>query len=309
MRVVFFGNGEFGLPTLRRLASSPHKVMAVITNPDKPQGRGHRPTPTPIKQEAERLGLPVWEVESPRDPTLSDRLRELQAHAFVVVAYRLLPRAVWSLPPLGALNIHPSLLPAYRGPAPIPWTIIRGEKTTGLTIFQIRDGVDTGDVVLQRAFPLPEEWDAGELERFLSEIGAQMLLEALEGLSLGRLQPRPQAEVPDAPYAPKLSAANTRILWTQSAEAVYNFIRGLSPRPRAWTLFQGKRFHILRAEKLPPRRLIHPAGTLWREEDFPVVACQDAPLRLLTVQLEGRKLLSGPEFVQGYVRNQLLHLE
>lgn len=309
MRVVFFGNGAFGLPVLRRLATSPHKVMAVITNPDKPRGRGHRLTPTPVGEEAQRLGLPLWKVDSPKDPTLPERLRELEAQAFVVVAYRLLPRAVWSLPPLGTLNIHPSLLPAYRGPAPIPWTIIRGEKTTGLTIFQIRDGVDTGEIVLQRAFPLPEEWDAGELERFLSEIGAQMLLEALEGLSLGRLQPRPQPEVPEAPYAPKLSAANTHIQWTHPAEAVYNFIRGLSPHPRAWALLQGKHLHILRAQKLPHRRLTHPPGILWQEENFPVVACQDAPLRLLTVQLEGRKPISGPEFVRGYVRNQLLLLE
>jgi len=309
MRVVFFGNGEFGLPTLRLLAASPHKVMAVITNPDKPSGRGHRLTPTPVKLEAQRLGLPVWEVDSPKDPTLPERLRELQAQAFVVVAYRLLPRAVWSLPPLGTLNIHPSLLPAYRGPAPIAWSIIRGEKTTGITIFQIRDGVDTGEIVLQRAFPLPEEWNAGELERFLSEIGAQMLLEALEGLSLGSLQPWPQPEDPEAPYAPKLSAANTRIQWAQPAQVVYNFIRGLSPRPRAWTLLQGKHFHILRAERLPPRRLTYPPGTLWQEEAFPVVACQDAPLQLLTVQLEGRKPISGPEFARGYIRNQLLHLE
>jgi methionyl-tRNA formyltransferase len=233
----------------------------------------------------------------------------LEAHAFVVVAYRLLPQAIWSLPPLGALNIHPSLLPAYRGPAPIAWSLIRGEKTTGVTIFRIREGIDTGEIVLQREFPLPETWDAGQLERFLSEVGADLLLEALEGLALGTLQPYPQPSIENAPYAPKLSAQNTRINWAQPATEVYNFIRGLSPHPRAWTLFQGKRLQILQAERLPIRRMTHLPGTLWQEGGELLVACQDAPLRIIELQLEGKKATKGAEFARGYVRNQLLHLD
>jgi len=307
MRVVFFGNGSFGLPALRRLATSPHKVMAVITNPDKPAGRGRQLTPTPIKVEALRLNLPIWEVETPKDPTLPDKLRALEAHAFVVVAYRILPRSVWEIPPFGALNIHPSLLPAYRGPAPIPWTIIAGEKTTGITIFRIQDGIDTGEIVLQKSYPLPESWDAGELTAFLAEVGADLLIEALEGLSLGTLQPYPQPQIPDAPYAPKLTTENTRINWDMPVDKVYDFIRALSPTPRAWTLFQGRRVHIIQAQKMPTRRITQTPGTIWREEGTTVVACQDGKLKLLRLQVEGKSPISGEDFAQGYVQNQYLH--
>lgn len=308
MRLVFMGNGAFGIPTLQRLAASPHKIMAVITNPDKPAGRGHKPTPTPIKQAAQALNLPIWEVESLKDPALPERLAALQAHAFVVVAYRILPEAIWKLPPLGAINIHPSLLPDYRGPAPIPWSIICGETYTGITTFRIQAGIDTGEILLQRKYPLPETWDAGQLERFLSEMGATLLLETLEGLALGTLTPQPQPEKPNAPYAPKLTPHNTRIFWNQPAEKVYNFIRGLSPTPRAWTLFQGKRLQILRAEKVS-RHTHHPPGTLWQEGNNLLVACQDSPLQLLEVQLEGRKAISGAEFARGFVKNHILAVE
>ncbi|MCS7298221.1 MAG: methionyl-tRNA formyltransferase [Bacteroidia bacterium] len=306
MRIVFFGNGAFGVPILRRLVSSAHRIMVVITNPDKPAGRGQLLTPTPIKQEARQLRLPIWEVEDLRDPSLHECLRKLAAHVFVVVAYRILPRSLWEIPPLGALNIHPSLLPAYRGPAPIPWTIIAGEKETGITIFRIQEGIDTGAVVLQRAYPLPEEWDAGQLTQFLSEIGADLLLEALEGLAMGTLRPYPQPDLPNAPYAPKLMTENTRIHWNRPVEEVYNFIRALSPQPRAWTLFQGKKVHISKAQKLPPRRMTQPPGTVWREEGTTVVACQNAPLRLLELQVEGKRAITGEEFAQGYVKNQYL---
>lgn len=307
MRIVFFGNGAFGIPALRRLASSPHQVAAVLTNPDKPAGRGRVLRPTPIKAEALTLGLPIWEVESLQAPPLIERLREIRAHAFVVVAYRILPRVIWEIPPYGALNIHPSLLPAYRGAAPIPWSIINGEKMTGVTIFRIREGIDTGEIILQRSYPLPEAWDAGQLTTFLAEVGAELLIEALEGLALGTLKPQPQPESPTVPYAPKLTAENTRIIWDRPAEAVYNFIRALSPAPRAWTLLQGKRVQILKAQKLPARRVTHPPGTIWREEGTTLVACQDAPIRLLLLQVEGKKPISGEEFAQGYVKNQYLH--
>ncbi|MCS7188947.1 MAG: methionyl-tRNA formyltransferase [Bacteroidia bacterium] len=309
MRVVFFGNGAFGLPALRRLATSPHKVMAVITNPDKPAGRGQRLMPTPIKEEAQRLGLPIWEVEYLRDADFLSRLQALNAHIFVVVAYRILPREVWSIPPSGAINIHPSLLPAYRGAAPIQWSIMKGETTTGITIFRIQEGVDTGDIFLQRAYPLPYEWNAGQLECFLSEVGADLLLEALEGIAMGTIQPKPQPKLPEAPYAPKITPQNTRIQWNSPAEEVYNFIRGLSPSPKAWTIFQGKRLHILQAAKVTGRRTNRPPATLWQENGELLVSCQDVPLRLLRVQLEGKRPVSGHEFAQGYVKGFTLSLE
>ncbi len=309
MRIVFFGNGAFGIPALQRLASSPHAILAVLTNPDKPAGRGHKLTPTPIKEEALHLGLPVWEVESPKDPTLPERLQALQAELFVVVAYRLLPKSLWSLPPFGALNIHPSLLPAYRGPAPIAWSLIHGETQTGVTIFRINEGIDTGEILLQASYPIPQDWNAGQLEKFLSEVGAQLLLEAIEGLALGTLKPISQPHQPESPYAPKLTPQNTRIDWYQDAETVYNLIRGLSPEPKAWTLFQGKRLHILQARLVPNRRSTRTPGSLWQEKNELWVACQDAPLQLLELQLEGRKKTPASDFAQGYVKNQCLQLD
>jgi len=304
MRLVFFGNGAFGIPTLQALANSVHEVTAVITNPDKPAGRGHQPTPTPIKEAALKLGIPIWEVDSPKDPTLPDRLRAIGAHAFVVIAYRILPRALWELPPYGALNLHPSLLPAYRGAAPIPWTIIHGETETGLSIFQINEGIDTGMLLYQEKYPLPETWSAGDLENFLAEVGARAILQVLEELALGTLRPFPQPHLPDAPYAPKLTSANTRIRWDKSARAIYNLIRGLYPQPLAWTTFQDKRLQVLRATYHPHRTFNAPPGTLYFEKGHLLVACSEGVLELLEVRLEGRKTLSGADFAHGFLKKQ-----
>ncbi len=308
MRVVFFGNGAFGVPTLQALVSSIHEVVAVITNPDRPAGRGYQPTPTPIKEAAHKLGLPVWEVPSPRDPTLPERLKSLEAHAFIVIAYRILPRAIWEIPPFGALNLHPSLLPAYRGPAPIPWTIINGETETGLSIFRIDDGLDTGHLLWQEKYPLPETWTGGELESFLAEVGARAILQVLEGLALGTLQPFPQPPLPEAPYAPKLTNSNTRIDWTKSARAIYNFIRALYPQPLAWTTFHDKRLQILQAIPHHLRTLHTAPGTLYFDKDRLLVTCGEGVLEILQLRLEGRKTMNGSTFANGFLKKQVSQL-
>ncbi len=304
MRLIFFGNGAFGIPTLQALANSVHEVAAVITNPDKPAGRGHQLNPTPIKEAALKLGLPIWEVASPKDPTLPERLKAIGAHTFVVIAYRLLPRAIWEIPPYGTLNLHPSLLPAYRGAAPIPWTIIHGETETGLSIFQINEGIDTGMLLYQEKYPLPETWSAGDLENFLAEVGARAILQVLEGLALGTLRPSPQPHLPDAPYAPKITSANTRIQWNKPARTIYNLIRGLYPHPLAWTTLQDKRLQVLRATYNPHRTLNAPPGTLYFEKGHLFAACLEGVLELLEVRLEGRKTLSGADFAHGFLRKQ-----
>ncbi len=304
MRIVFFGNGTFGVPTLQALRDSVHEVVAVITNPDKPAGRGYQLTPTPIKEAAQKLGLPIWEVASPRDPALPERLRGLQAHVFIVIAYRLLPRAVWEIPPYGALNLHPSLLPAYRGPAPIPWTIIRGETETGLSVFRIGEGIDTGHLLWQEKYPLPESWTAGDLEHFLAEVGAHTMLQVLEDLALGTLHSTPQPHLPAPPYAPKLTSANTRIRWDNPARGIYNLIRALFPHPLAWTTFQDKRLHILRAMPHLLRTFNAPPGTLYFEKDRLFVACGEGVLELLQLRPEGRKTMSGIDFAHGFLKKQ-----
>jgi methionyl-tRNA formyltransferase len=285
-----------------------HEVVAVVTNPDKPAGRGHRLTPTPIKAAATELGLSVWEAESPRAPDLPDRLKALQAQAFVVIAYRLLPKVVWEIPSHGALNLHPSLLPAYRGPAPIPWTIIQGETQTGISIFQIQEGIDTGHLLWQERYPLPEHWTGGELANFLGEVGANAMLQVLEGLALGSLSPKSQPHLPNAPYAPKITSANSRIPWHQSATAIYNMVRALSPSPTAWTLFQEKRLNILSAKPHPTRTLNAPPGTLYTENHSALVACGEGILELLEVKLEGRKAMSGWNFANGFVKKRVVIL-
>ncbi len=308
MRVVFMGNGAFGIPTLRRLANSFHEVSAVITNPDKPAGRGYLPTSTPIKAEAQRLGLPIWEVARLKEPDFIARLAALRAQAYVVVAYRLLPEAIWKLPARGALNLHPSLLPAYRGPAPIPWTIIHGETETGITIFRIREGIDTGEIVLQERYPLPVDWTGGQLEQFLAEVGADLMLKALEGLVSGSLRPHPQPAVEGAPYAPKLDSAQTRLVWDKPARAVYNFIRALSPTPAAWTTLQGRRLQVLAAKVHSERATHYPPGTLWQEQGIPLVACGAGLIELVEVRPEGRKTMSGQAFASGFIQKQTIRL-
>lgn len=308
MRLVFMGNGAFGIPTLRRLASSFHEVRVVITNPDKPAGRGYQLRPTPIKLEAQRLGLPIWEVASLKDSALATRLAALKAQAYVVVAYRLLPEFIWKLPPYGALNLHPSLLPAYRGPAPIPWTIICGETETGITIFRIREGIDTGEIVLQERYPLPLEWTGGQLEQFLAEVGADLTLKALEGLVSGTLQLRPQPAAKAAPYAPKIDAAKARVDWNKPALPVYNFIRALSPTPTAWTTFKGQRLQLLAAKIHSERPTNYAPGTLWQERGVPLVACGTGLIELVEVRPEGRKAMSGQAFASGFIQKQTIHL-
>ncbi len=308
MRIVFFGNGAFGVPTLQALVQSIHEVVGVITNPDKPAGRGYQPTPTPIKEAAQKLGLPTWEVPSPKDPALPNRLKSLQAHAFIVIAYRILPKAIWEIPPYGAINLHPSLLPAYRGPAPIPWTIIHGEKETGLSIFRIDEGIDTGYLLWQEKYPLPETWSAGDLEYFLAEVGARAILQVLEGLALGNLHPFPQPDLPNPPYAPKLTSANTRIDWKQSAQAIYNLIRALYPQPLAWTTFHDKRLHLLQATPHPLRTINAPPGSLYADKDRLLAACGEGVLEILQLRLEGRKAMSGAAFANGFLKKQVVQL-
>lgn len=310
MRIAFWGNGEFGVPTLERLKASAHSIVGVFTNPPAPAGRGLKLTPTPIHLAAERLRLPLFHVADLKSPTLIHQVNQLKADVFVVVAYRILPPALWSLPVYGAINLHPSLLPAYRGPAPIEWTLINGEKVTGVTTFKIQAGIDTGPLLMQESYPIPMDWNAGQLRSFLAEMGAQLMEKTLEGLALNTLTPISQKSG-SYPYAPKLTPENTRIHWNQPAEKIYNLVRGLAPTPGAWCLFQGKKLFIyqvsLLKQKRPPS---FPAGSLWEGEGHtPLLCAQDKVLQLELLKLEGGKTLKGKDFASGYIKKQKLQLE
>ena len=300
MRIVFFGNAEFGIPSLERLVSSPHPVVAVVTNPDKPQGRGRVLAPTSIKRKALELGLSVLEVEDLSSQDFYNQLATYRADLFVVIAFRILPEKIFTLPPGGSVNLHASLLPRYRGAAPIRWVLINGEKKTGVTTFFIEKKVDAGGVILQKETEIKESEDYGELYQRLSRSGAEAMLETVDLILKEEVRIIPQDSTL-ASAAPKITKEMGRIDWYQKALNLFNSIRGLSPRPAAYTYYKGKTLKILRAS--------------WDDTDVPSatpgeitaadntegikVQTQNGQLRLLSLQLEGKSVLSAEEFLRG----------
>jgi methionyl-tRNA formyltransferase len=300
MDLVFLGTPEFAVPTLRLLAAGPHRVAAVVTNPDRPQGRGRRPAPPAVKVAATELGLEVVQPGSPREPGLADRLASLSPELFVVVAFSILPRSLLRLPRLGSVNLHPSLLPAYRGAAPIPWAVIRGEVRTGLTTFLLNDRVDGGDLLLQEPVAIGPEETAGELEQRLARLGAELVQRTVDGLAAGTLQATPQA-AGQVSRAPKLGREDGRLDWSQPAEVVRDRIRGTNPVPGAYTHWAGGELKVLRA-RLEPGSSPGPPGTVLAADPRRglVVATADGGLLLTEVQPAGRRPMEGSAFVRGY---------
>jgi methionyl-tRNA formyltransferase len=297
VRIVFMGTAGFGIPALRRLTAGGHDVAAVVTAPDKPAGRGRKVHQSEVKSYAVAAGIPVLQPASLKDPAFIDELREAGADLFVVVAFRILPAAVFTLPPLGSINLHASLLPKYRGAAPINWAIIRGETETGVTTFLLEEGVDTGRIVLQRATGIGPEETAGELHDRLAEIGAEAVLETVRLIGTGRAEPKAQDGSLATP-APKIFRDDCRIDWTLPARRVHDFIRGMSPRPGAFFL----RWEILlKAYRSTPATgyAQAPPGTVLAAEKDLVVSCGEGALRLLEVQQEGKSPMPVGEFLRG----------
>lgn len=301
MRLVFMGTPVFALPSLEKLLASEHDVVAVVTRPDRPRGRGLREGPPPVKVLAEKHQLPVFQPKKLRDESFLSRLSELKADLFVVVAFRILPQEVYTMPPKGTIDLHPSLLPKYRGAAPINWAIINGERQTGVTVFFIGEKIDAGDTILQRSVPIGFEETAGELTERLSIIGAQVLQEAVDAIAQGRVIQAPQPdEKPSA--APKLTREDGRIDWTKTAVQVRDLIRGLNPKPGAFTTFGGRTIKIHRAlvvdETLKGARPGQVIGADARQGIL--VSAGEGQLYLQEVQLEGRKRMSSAEFLRGF---------
>jgi methionyl-tRNA formyltransferase len=299
VKLVFLGSPAFAVPSLERLAKSGHEIAAVITQPDRPKGRGQRPAPPPVKEAAERLGLRVYQPDRIRDERAVALLAALAPQAMVVVGYgQIIPQDVIDLAPLGIINVHASLLPKYRGAAPIQWAIARGETVTGVTTMRIDAGLDTGDILLQRETPIGPEETAIELSERLAVMGAELLLETLRGLEAGTIVPRPQDHT-QASYAPLLTKQDGRIDWTRPAEEIYNRIRGFVPWPGAWTMFRGKLLHIWKARRAGPDG--GPPGSLHKEANRLMAVCGDGVLlELLEVQIEGKGRISAQDFVHGY---------
>jgi len=292
-----------GLPTLRALAAHPDfDVALVVTRPDKPAGRGLKLHPTPIKELAQELDLPLFQPEKVNREV--ERLKELKPDVTVVVAYgQILSRDVIAVPRLGTVNLHASLLPKYRGAAPVQWALMRGETVTGVTTFLIDEGLDTGPILLQREVPIAPEDTAGTLEKKLAEVGADLMVETLVGLRDGTVRPRPQDDA-QATYAPKITKEMARIDWTKSAQELHNLVRAMEPTPGAFTFYKGRRLKVHRTRVVP-----EPPSSGSKGEPGTVVGVGDEGLRvatgggvleLLEVHPEGKRRMSGRDFANGY---------
>jgi len=298
MRVIFLGTGRLGLPTLEALArSDEHELLAVITRPDRPAGRGLKLRPSPVKELAESLRLPVLQPERVNEEV--QKIRALKPDVLVVAAYgQILSKELLDVPKRGSINLHASLLPKYRGAAPIQWALIRGEAKTGITTFLMDEGLDTGPILLQRELPITDEDTAGMLEEKLSEMGAPLMLETLEGLGRGTLTPKPQDDS-QATKAPKITKEMGRLDWGKSARELFNLVRALNPAPGAYTFYKGRRLKVHRSRVVGTEREREPGEVLSVEGGF-LVQTGEGALKLMEVQPEGRRIMSGMDFIRGY---------
>lgn len=297
MRVVFWGTPDAALPALEALLDAPDtEVAAVVTNPDRPRGRGHELTPPPVKVAARRAGVPVWQPQRPREVVA--RLEALDADACAVVAYgALLPRPVLDAGGSGFVNLHFSLLPAWRGAAPVVHTLLHGDERTGVTCFLLEEGMDTGPVLLEATTAVGEEETAGELTARLAELGAPLLVDAVRGLVDGSITPRPQ-DHDRATYAPKIAPADAAVDWAAPAEAVRRVVRAFNPVPGAHTTLRGERLKLHRVSLADAGGA--PGAVVASDEHGPVVACGERAVRLDEVQPAGRPRMRGTDFANGY---------
>ncbi|MEO0068374.1 MAG: methionyl-tRNA formyltransferase [candidate division WOR-3 bacterium] len=299
MRIAFFGSGEFGLPTLFALKESHHKIALVVTAPPKPSGRGRRLTTTPVAHAALELGL---ETLAPEDPNSQEFLQQFQNYApqcGVVIDYGyILKEPLLKIPQHGFINLHPSLLPRYRGAAPIPRQIMDGCTKTGLTVFALDTGVDTGDILNQIEIPIQPDETCGELKTRLGQIGAQLVVKTLNQIETGSVKRQEQNHAL-ATKAPKLTKSDRVIVWNKPAQEIHNLIRALSPEPGAITSFRGRQLTVLRSRVLNEYINSDP-GTIITEKSGVMVATTHGLLELLQIKPAGGKVLSGADFRNGY---------
>jgi len=305
--IIFMGTPEFAVPSLDKLLQADYNIVAVITAPDKPAGRGMQLQQSPIKKFALEKGLKILQPEKLKDEFFLQELKSFNADLQVVVAFRMLPEVVWNMPPLGTINLHASLLPQYRGAAPINWAIINGEKETGATTFKLQHQIDTGNILLQEKIPIGEEDTAGELHDRMKEIGAELLVKTVMGLVDGTLKQIPQSTLSPEEgesewrlHAPKLSTDTSKIQWTKTVDEVYNVIRGLSPYPGAFTLLNGKTLKIYKATKEIIQPLIVAGEYESDKKTFVKFACNNGYISITELQLEGKKRMSVEDFLKGY---------
>jgi len=294
------GTPEFAVPMLDTLFHSQHQIVAVITAPDKPAGRGMQLSESDVKKYAITHGLHIFQPEKLKNEAFLYELYALNADLFVVVAFRMLPVVVWDMPPLGTINLHASLLPNYRGAAPINWAIINGEKETGVTTFKLQHEIDTGQIILRDKVAIRDDETVGELYHELMDIGKGVLLKTIDAIASGDYTLLPQDHITDVKHAPKIFKETCRIDWSRDAASLYNLIRGLSPYPAAWTTLQGKTLKIYAADKLIESHSKTTGEVETDSKTYLRYTCADGYISLKDIQLEGKKRMSVEEFLRGY---------
>jgi methionyl-tRNA formyltransferase len=299
-RIIFFGTPAFSTPALHSLIERPEEVVAVVTQPDRGSGRGQRVVPSPVRELASRHGLPVLQPERVKDQSFQEKIKELQADLFVVVAYgQILPKSLLEIPKYGAVNIHASLLPKYRGAAPIPWVILKGEKVTGVTMMLMDEGVDTGEILLQVEIPIGERETGETLHDRLALLGAQLLSTTLEGMKAETFHPMPQ-DHSKATYAPSLKKEDGRIDWKREALEIDRQVRAFNPWPGAFTRWKGQLMKVNRGEIREGASKGKAGTVVWVSSEFVQVETGKGSFLIQEVQLEGKRRMVIRDFLPGH---------
>ena len=302
LRIVYFGTPEFAVASLKALVEAGANIVAVVTSPDKPAGRGRKLQESDVKQYAVAQGLPVLQPTNMKSADFIEELRSYRADIQVVVAFRMMPQAVWDMPPMGTVNVHGSLLPQYRGAAPINWAIINGETETGVTTFRLKHEIDTGNILLQKKVAIGADDNVGLIYEKLMNEGAELLVETIKGLAADSLQEIPQNDIPTAElkHAPKIFKEDTRIHWNKPAKQIHDLIRGLSPYPAAFTELQS---NVLKIYGDKYEITTHDAAVGSYDTDgksYLRFAAQDGWIYAEDVQLQGKKRMSISDFLRGF---------
>jgi methionyl-tRNA formyltransferase len=306
LKIVFMGTPEFAVPMLDVLVKSTHQVVGVITAPDKPAGRGMQLVESDVKKYAVAHNLHILQPEKLKNPEFIAELKALNADLFVVVAFRMLPEIVWSMPPLGTINLHASLLPQYRGAAPINWAMINGEKETGVTTFFIQQEIDTGKIIYQEKIAIRDDENVGELYHELMELGAKVLGKTVDAIATGDYPQIPQDHITEIKHAPKIFKETCKIDWNKDVEYIYNFIRGLSPYPGAYTIFDNKILKIFKATRHTTSSPVYTAGTIATDGKtiFRFYAA-DGFIDVEECQREGKKRICIKDFLLRFASTKL----
>lgn len=301
MRIIFFGTPEFAVESLKALVDAKFNVVAVVTAPDKPAGRGQHLQASPVKIFAETCGLAVLQPIKLKDPSFLEELRLYNADLQIIVAFRMLPEQVWNMPRLGTFNLHASLLPNYRGAAPIHWAIINGERETGVTTFFLQHEIDTGDLLFQEKEAISESDTTGELYNRLMKKGAKLVVKTTLAIMDEVIHPQAQIETKELRIAPKLTKETGLVHWSKDGQSIVNLIRGMNPFPGAHTVFQGKHCKIS-SVRFHPEIIADLGIGVWDtdQKTFLRVGCADGYIEILAWQMEGKKNMEIAEFLRGY---------